>query len=111
MFVAGRHISWHTYVFARQRTLRCTALLADVLYDPTYYEALLKTLSLVCAPHTLTYIGWKKRNVAEEAFSALAETFGFVVEQLPEEHLAEEYQEAAFYAVLRLARLEPMDVE
>ena len=37
---------------------------------------------LLCAPHTLTYIAWKKRHVEEESFVTMAEGRGFVVDQV-----------------------------
>ena len=54
----------------------------DVLYNPSYYSALLDSLMLLCAPHTLVYIAWKKRHAEEESFIAMAEGRGFVIEQV-----------------------------
>lgn len=53
-----------------------------MLYDPKYHPALVDSLALLCAPHTLVFIAWKKRHVDEEAFQGLAEARGFVAEQV-----------------------------
>ena len=58
---------------------------ADVLYSPLYYAELLESLVLLCAPHTLVFIAWKKRHVEEEAFLGMAEARGFAVEQVNQE--------------------------
>ncbi|GAX73952.1 hypothetical protein CEUSTIGMA_g1402.t1 [Chlamydomonas eustigma] len=65
---------------------------ADVLYNPECYGALLKTLSMLCAPHTLVYIAWKKRHESEEVFPLLAEDCGFAVDMVPTDDLAAEYK-------------------
>ena len=68
---------------ANLQTLKITVLCGiDVLYDPTYHGALLSSLELLCAPHTLVYVAWKKRHKDEEGFLALAEARGFAVEQV-----------------------------
>ncbi len=46
---------------------------ADVLYDTSQHIPLLKTIAAVSAPHTETYIAYRKRSKAEEGFGALAE--------------------------------------
>ena len=52
------------------------------MYEPQYYGDLISSLELLCAPHTLVYIAWKKRHLVEEAFVGLAEDRGFAVEQV-----------------------------
>mmetsp|Transcript_24712 Transcript_24712/g.53917 ORF Transcript_24712/g.53917 Transcript_24712/m.53917 type:complete len:326 (-) Transcript_24712:855-1832(-) len=82
---------------------------SDVLYEPRYYPALISSLELLCAPHTLVYIAWKKRHVEEEGFVPLAEARGFAVQVVPEHMLSDEYQ-GGMYVVLRLCRLDPMSL-
>ncbi len=53
---------------------------ADVLYEGRHYDALLSTLRMLSAAHTISYVGYKRRNADEERFIPLAEAAGFSVE-------------------------------
>ncbi|WIA33371.1 hypothetical protein OEZ86_006508 [Tetradesmus obliquus] len=80
-----------------------TSSRSDLLYDPTYHQALLSSLQQLCSPHTQVFLCYRCRGLGEEAFHAAAAAAGWAVEQVPCQLLHPEYQ-AGEYCVLRLVK-------
>lgn len=78
---------------------------ADVLYHEDLHAPLLRALSLLAAPHTAIFIGYKARSAREAAaFADAADAGGFAVEAVQRYMLHEEYRDDGTYGILRLAR-------
>lgn len=79
---------------------------ADVIYEEQHFAALLKSIYLLSASHTLTYLAFRIRGRGEEKFTGMLEESGFAVQLIPTSSLHEEYRSGE-YRILRVCRVDP----
>ncbi|KAF5841465.1 putative methyltransferase-domain-containing protein [Dunaliella salina] len=78
---------------------------ADCIYETQFHGALMSTLQQCMGSHSQAFFSYRNRTAKEQSFSGIAAAHGFVVEAVPSEQLAEDYQSGG-YCVLRLARID-----
>lgn len=77
---------------------------ADVVYQQEHFDALITTLQDLAAAHTLIYLAFKIRGRGEQSFKKKLECSNFAVQQVPLQHLHEEYADGQ-YEVIRACKL------
>ncbi|KAL0035376.1 hypothetical protein WJX77_003568 [Trebouxia sp. C0004] len=77
---------------------------ADVVYQQEHFDALITTLQDLAAAHTLIYLAFKIRGRGEQSFKKKLESSNFAVQQVPFQHLHEEYADGQ-YEVIRACKL------
>ncbi|CAK0757345.1 hypothetical protein CVIRNUC_002532 [Coccomyxa viridis] len=77
---------------------------ADVVYEQEHFPALISSLRMLAAPHTVIFLSYRLRGRGEEVFEGMLEAKGLFAVHVPNSMLHEEYREEA-YKVLRICRL------